>query len=124
MKVGPETILCINFYEWIKNETNFGRSFFHIPNEAKRNFVNAQLMQKMGIVSGVLDYLCTKTTNTNKKGLWLEIKTQGKKSTKKQKEFMKIQEDDGFAFSCCDDIEEAKLIVRLLYPDYMKKAID
>lgn len=119
MKVGPETILCINFYEWIKNKTTLGDSFFHIPNEAKRGFVNAQLMQKMGMVSGVLDYLCTKSTSYGDKGLWLEIKTAGKNPTKKQRDFMRQQKLDDFRALFCDNLEEAKEIIIDLYPQYI-----
>ena len=56
VKVGNETVMCVQIYEWVKNRTDLVNSCFHFANEGKRGFFNADMLGRMGFKAGALDY--------------------------------------------------------------------
>ena len=104
MKVGKETVLCVQVYEWVKNNTDLASSYYHIPLEGKRGFQFANLLQAMGFKAGMSDILITRPCN-GKSGLWIEVKIPGKKPTKTQLEFLQQRIDEGYHAFWADNFD-------------------
>lgn len=114
MKIGPETIICINVYEWIKNKTNLQKHFFHFAQEGKRGYTNVDLLHKIGFKAGVSDILISKS-NEFYKGLWIEVKDIGKKPTKVQLEFIHNMNEDGYFATWRDSQESIIELIKQFY---------
>ena len=114
IKVGGETIICINVYEWVKNKTELEKHFFHFANEGKRGWVNADLLKRTGFKAGVLDIFMSKG-NGDHSGLWIEVKDKGKKPTQVQKDFMKQMNDDGYYATWFDNFEDIIHCIKWFY---------
>lgn len=104
MIVGPETIICINVYEWIKNKTDLQHEFYHIASEGQRGWQNASLLHKVGFKAGLPDIFISRP-NDKYHSLWIEVKDQGKKPTKVQKGVIEQLNKNGH-FATWDDSEQ------------------
>lgn len=112
MNLGKETILHIQVADWLRKCTHI--PFYHFVNEGVRGFVNAKLLQKMGMTAGVSDLFMPRS-NENYYGLWIELKIKPNKPTKKQIEFMNLMLNEGYDCAVCYTFEEAVSIIKKFY---------
>ena len=114
IKVGNETVICINIYEWVKNKTDLKDSCFHFANEGKRSYVNANLLKRMGFKAGASDFFFSRP-NKQYSALWVEIKDKGKKPTKDQREFMHRMLMDGHYATWFDNFDDTITCIKDFY---------
>jgi len=114
IKVGNETVMCINIYEWVKNKTDLESSCFHFCNEGKRGYVNANLLKRMGFKAGASDYFFSRP-NKVFTGLWIEVKDKGKKPTKQQRDFMHRMLMDGYYATWFDNFDDVIKCIKEFY---------
>lgn len=90
--IHPEEIEQIKIVQWVINCTDL--PVIHIPNQGKRGFFNINLLRMMGFYSGACDLLFPRPTK--KFGsLFIEVKSEGGKLSKKQIEFIKRMNEEG-----------------------------
>ena len=114
VKVGQETVMCIQIYEWIKNRTELEGSCFHFANEGKRSYFNASMLKKMGFKAGASDYFFSRP-NKAYSGLWIEVKDSGKKPTKVQRDFMNRMLMDGYYATWFDSVDAVIACIKDFY---------
>ncbi len=114
MKIGKESILGVNVYEWVKNNTDLEKSFFHFAQEGKRGYQNVDLLHKMGFKAGISDIFMSKP-NIEYSGLWIELKDDDKKPTLPQKLFIEQMIKDGYYACYCDNFEDTIAIIKWFY---------
>lgn len=73
---------------------------YHIPNEGKRSPATAATMKRIGLKSGVPD-LCLPVARGGYHGLYIELKADGGRVTKKQMEWIdRLQQQHYCAVVC------------------------
>jgi hypothetical protein len=82
----------------------------HIPNEGKRSVIMGSLLKKLGLLPGVAD-LFLPVARTGWHGLWLELKSHGKKPTSVQAAFLDRMQSEGYATYWCDNVSDAMLTI-------------
>lgn len=91
---------CRALMDWARLK---GWLIFHIPNEGKRSpFVSKDI----GILAGVSDYFMPIPMN-GKAGLFLEMKSPGRKPSRKQEVFLELMRRNGYAAGCFDNWKDA-----------------
>jgi hypothetical protein len=121
MKVGNETKMCVEIYEWIKHHTDLEKHFFHFPLEGKRGYQNWQMLERMGTKADVSDILISKS-NATYCGLWIEVKDAGKKPNKGQLSFMNQMIEDGYWATWSDNVDDIKIIITKFYQNTLNTA--
>ena len=79
---------------------------FHIPNERYCTPQQGKLLKLMGVRSGVPD-LCLPVPHGQYHGLWIEMKTEGGKTTTEQDWWGEQLMAQGFAWEVCHGWESA-----------------
>ena len=105
--------------EWITQCTDLKLSFFHFANERKTSYVQGKLLKKMGVTAGVSDVFISRSSHDNKyKGLWIELKSPGKKPSKEQLAFMAERKKEGYWAFWSDDLSVIINKIKLFYNIY------
>ena len=87
---------------------------YHVPNGGKRNKVTAIRLKKEGVKAGVPD-LCLPVPKGKWHGLYIEMKAQNGKLSKKQIWWIEQLRQQGYYVAVCYGWEQAKeMIVRYL----------
>ena len=79
---------------------------FHIPNGGSRNKLEAANLKKQGVKAGVPD-LFLPVSRGGYHGLFIELKYGKNKPTKKQTEWLKSLNEQGYAVAVCYGCNEA-----------------
>lgn len=79
---------------------------FHIPNGGSRNKLEAANLKKQGVKAGVPD-LFLPFSRGGYHGLFIELKYGKNKPTKKQTEWLKSLNEQGYAVAVCYGCNEA-----------------
>ena len=91
-----EDDICIRLMHNVLREYPFMRwQMFHVPNEGKRKPQYRAKMAKMGLVSGVSDYVIHKPSG-GYPGLYLEVKTKTGTPSENQLTFMREVRLNGY----------------------------
>ncbi len=95
------------------------RLIYHIPNGGSRNTLEAVNLKRQGVKAGVPD-LCLPVPRNGFHGLYIEMKYDKNKVTKKQKEWLEELTAQGYFTAICYGAEEAKRIIAryLQFPGY------
>lgn len=111
-----EQKMQIFIHEWITQCTDLKPSFFHFANERKTSWVQGKILKKMGVTPGVTDIFLSRSSHDGKaKGLWIELKSPGKKPTKEQLQFMDDRVKEGYWAFWTDDLKYAIDGIKLFY---------
>lgn len=102
-----ETIVHIACADWLRGFRNKTRRIFyyHVPNGGKRNLREAELLKRMGVVAGVMDFWIFTAVSI----LIVEMKAQDTKVSKGQEECKSALELLGYKVNTIrtDDPKEA-----------------
>lgn len=105
-----ESQMCAEIMQWARlNERRWPclQWLRHWPNEGKRNPWEAK---KIGIMAGPSDYFLPVPTDRYH-GLWLEVKTKGKKPTEAQARWLVGMQELGYMAEYVDDLQSAFFIL-------------
>ena len=90
------------------------KAFIHSPNEGKRSYKAAAVLQSEGMQKGVPDIFIA-VPNADKHGLWIELKTQTGRPTQEQKAYIALLQEQGYEAAICRGWEAARdLIIKYL----------
>jgi hypothetical protein len=81
--------------------------FLHVPNEGKRSVQEAMMLQRMGLSKGAPDFIIFDSPDPKYKGVAIELKVQGGRASKEQKEWIQNLRDRGWAADFCWSYLEA-----------------
>lgn len=82
----------------------------HVPNGGSRNPIEAHNLRLEGVRAGVSDYLLAYPRG-GYSGLWIELKRQGGRATRAQKEWLERMEGVGYRAQVAYGWDEAKSII-------------
>lgn len=107
------------FMQWASLHPVLKKHLIHIPNEIKCNKAYGAKRKRLGVKAGVSDFfLAYPLYNSQKGGLWLELKRKGGKLTKGQTEWILLMRQSGYVADVCFGFEDAQsFIERYLYQD-------
>lgn len=102
--------------QWIVQKTPLANSFFHFANERRTSWSTGKTLKAMGVVAGVVDIFISLSSADGKyKGLWIELKSPGKKPTKQQLDFISQRKAEGYWAIWSDNIETVIRAIKLFY---------
>jgi hypothetical protein len=94
MKIGPETIQGMIYYDWVVFN-KLDSFIFHVGNERDCNQVHGRLLKRQGVKPGVSDYLCLKPMFPYA-GLIIELKIKPDKPSALQLKFLETMNANGY----------------------------
>lgn len=83
---------------------------FHIPNGGKMNVATGARLKRMGVRRGVPD-ICVPCAHYEYRGLYIELKAEGKKPTPEQRKVLEHLEQQGYFVAVCDSFDKFKACV-------------
>lgn len=83
------------------------KAFIHSPNEGRRSYKAAAVLQSEGMQKGVPDVFIAVPAG-GKHGLWVELKTLKGKPTPEQEEYISLLQAQGYAAAICRGWESAR----------------
>ena len=96
MPLQPEQILQINVVNWFNYQyPQYEDDLHHFANERKCSMRQGVTLKRMGVKKGVTDIFIGLPCG-GYYGLWLELKTEGGKLSKEQKEFIDRKNARGY----------------------------
>lgn len=109
MKLGPEDIQSIIFYDWVRYN-NLDHIVYHVANERTCSNYTGSIFKRKGVKAGVLDY-DVKRASQGYHGLLIELKVKPNKPSKLQLQFIEDMTKEGYLCAVCYSAEEAKKAV-------------
>lgn len=108
-----ETQEQICLFEWA--EYSRGRwpelaLMYHVPNEGKRSQGAGGRLKAAGMKAGVPD-ICLPVRRADYGGLYIELKVNGAKPRREQKQWLEALAQQGYITSCCDGWEKASRVI-------------
>ena len=94
VKIGPEDIESIKFYDWIVHN-KLDSVCFHPPNERKCSIQQGNILKRKGVKPGVSDYLFMRP-NHRYHGLIIELKIKPNKPSSYQLKFLEDMNREGY----------------------------
>lgn len=98
MRIGPESTSQIQIVNWVKQCTKL--KVYHFVNEGKRSPTMGNILVRMGMTAGVSDLFFPRS-NSEYKGLWLELKVGSRKLSTHQQKFLDDMIEEGYCAVCC-----------------------
>jgi hypothetical protein len=100
------------FMDWVRRQPEIRDVLIHIPNEGKRSPVEGHILRRMGLKSGVSDFLLARPSGRYH-GLFLELKRkEGGREMPAQVEWINKMRELGYAaffcYGCDSAIETVK----------------
>jgi len=105
LKLGPEDIQSMIFYDWVVFN-KLDAFIFHIGNERACSPQAGSILKRKGIKAGVCDYLVLKP-NSLYHGLGIELKAGKGKTSPAQLEFLQTMRDNGYDGAVCVGADRA-----------------
>ena len=101
------------FMDWVRRQPKIRDVLVHIPNEGKRSPVAGHILRRMGLKSGVSDFLLA-MPSSRYHALWIELKRkEGGREMPAQVEWIDKMRSLGYAaffcYGCDSAIETVKL---------------
>ncbi len=101
-----ENALHLHACQWLKKEVT-GLLIFHVPNGEHRHIAVAKKLQRMGVLPGVADFLCS--TPTRK--IAIELKDEDGEQSSDQVKFEKRWKATNGEYFICRTLDEFKQVV-------------
>lgn len=123
MTLKPEQIDHINIINWFNhNFPELEKDLHHFANERKCTPQQGQLLKRMGVKKGVLDFFLALPLD-GYAGFWLELKVGKNQLTQEQKEFMDRKTQRGYLCVACWGHQAAKEFFLTYLCNYSKNRI-
>lgn len=113
MKKGPEYYQHIIIVDWLR-KLHKDIPFWHTANERKTYGSQGNDLKKMGVLSGVSDFIFPRG-NDKWKGLCIELKIKPNKPLPTQVEFMNMMINEGYCGKFCYGADESIDIIKKFY---------
>jgi len=110
MALKPEQIDSIKLYNWIRSMPEVEPYAFHIGNERKCHPSEGRILKRMGIKSGVSDYMIAIPSGVYH-GLFLELKVGSNAPSENQQKFLDDMTAQGYMAVCVWGYEAAKACI-------------
>jgi hypothetical protein len=94
VKLGPEDVQSIIFYDWIRHE-KLDNITFHVGNERQCSVKTGDIFKRKGIKPGVSDYFIMRPSN-GFFGLIIELKIKPNKPADLQLKFLEQMNSEGY----------------------------
>ena len=116
-----EAAIQRKLFEWAA--CNFGKYpelqlMFHIPNEGKRNIINASNLKAAGLKAGVPD-ICLPVARSGFHGLYIELKVYGGRLKNNQLAWITALSKQSYAAVVCFGFDEARTAIE----DYLSGSL-
>lgn len=115
MKLGPETIIQIKLFDWLRSREDLIPFCLHIANERRASPIHGRILKRMGVRPGASDVFLG-ISRGKYHGMFLELKAGKNKPSKEQLLFMQDMAIQGYHAVWCQGYEAAKQLIE----DYLK----
>jgi hypothetical protein len=105
-----ETQLQIALVKWCRLQRDERRWIMHLPNEGKRSRAGHGIQIAMGLLPGASDLFLPAQRN-GYAGLFLELKTKGKRPNEMQKTFGEAMHGCGYCSQWADNLDDAMMVI-------------
>ena len=109
----PEQSAQIIIVDWLR-KCHPDIPFWHTANERRTTLRAGALLKKMGVLSGVSDFMFPRG-NLKWKGLCVELKIKPNKPTLNQIEFLAMMNKEGYLAKVCYGADESMDIIKKFY---------
>ena len=110
MKLGPETIDQMKFFDWIHSRPDLDPYCFHIGNQRKCTPQQGRILKRMGVKSGASD-IFVGIPKGGWNGMFLELKSGSGKPTNNQERFMIDMTSMGYYCVWASGYEQARKVI-------------